>query len=64
MRIKKHVTEKGRPARENVVLFSKHCRLVQEPVLEGRDGVDLGWTPALGEDHVCQRYRCECVKNI
>lgn len=38
--------------RENVGLFSENFGLDQKFILEGRDGVDLGWSPVFRENNI------------
>ncbi len=44
---------------QNVSIFPKDPGLVQESLLERRDGTDSGWATVLGEDDICQCYRRE-----
>ena len=50
-----------RGADQDAGLYKQNRRVVQEPLLEGGDGVDARGPPELGQDHVRQRHSCESL---
>ncbi len=44
---------------QDVGVCKQDSRLVQEFILEGRDGVDFSWPSELRENHLRQRYSCK-----
>lgn len=47
------------PRSENGVIFPENTGLDQEFILEGRDGVDLGWSSEFRQDNIRQRHCCK-----
>jgi len=44
---------------KNVGVLPANPGLVPKPLLEGRDGVDVGWSTEQWQDDICERDSCK-----